>query len=192
MKLRALITVLVSVSAVLFVIAFYRLLISTQEVARQEQDAEIVHQLVSNITDLRFILTESVLYKEDRSRQQWVKKLGSLRALLLTHQYVLPIENTHAKKIISAQDSIDIAYSRLAKIIYPLSATAPVERQDELIARTTSSLYALTQDMLDQAAQISRINREATVKNSERRKIVSFITISLFGAIIGFFIFVIL
>lgn len=192
MKLRTLITVLVSVSTILFVVAFYRLLISTQEVARQEQDAEIVQHLVSDITDLRFILTESVLYKEGRSQQLWVKKLSSLRTLLRSHQYVLESENAYAKKIISAQDSIDIAYSRLAQIIYPVRAAEPIERKDELIARTTSALYVLTQDMLDQAAQISRINREATVKNSLRRKIVSFIALSLFSSIIGLFIFVIL
>lgn len=181
-----------SVTTVLLVLAFYRLLISTEEVARQELDAKVVHQLVSDITDLRFILTESVLYRENRSQQLWVKKLASLRALLQTHQFSLPSENANVKKIISVQNSIDIAYARMAQIIYPLNASSPVQRQDELIARITSSLFVLTQEMLDYAANISRINRDTSVKNSERRRVVSFIALCLFVSIIGIFILVIL
>ena len=192
MKLRTLITILVSVTTVLLGVAFYRLLVSTQEVARQELDAKVVQQLVTDITDLRFILTESVLYKEKRSQQLWNKKLAHLRASLDAHQYALESENEHVKKIISIQNSIDISYGRLAKIIYPASASMPLQRQDELIARTTSSLFGFTQEMLDHAANISRINRDTSVKNSERRKVVSFIALSLFVLIISIFILVIL
>ena len=192
MKLRTLLTILVSVTTVLVVVSFYRLLISTQEFARQEQDAKVVQQLVSDIIDLRFILTESVLYKETRSQQLWAKKLASLRVSLRTHQYALQSENEYVRRIISVQNSIDFAYDRLAKIIYPLSTSTPVPRQDELIARTISSLFVLTQEMLDHSAQISRINHDTSVKNSERRKVVSFIALCLFSSIIGIFIFVIL
>lgn len=184
--------ILVSVTTVLMGAAFYRLLASTEEFARHELDAKVVHQLVTDVTDLRFILMESVLYKEKRSQQLWKKKLANLRVSLQVHQYALPSENAYVNKIISVQNSIDIAYDRLAQIIYPVSSSISPQSQSESIARTTTSLFVLTQEMLDCAANISRINSDASVKKSERRKIVTFILLCLFVSIIIIFIFAIL
>ena len=188
MKIRIQINLLMAVSLSLMTAAGVRLYFSNQEFAQHNKDAIAVKNLVREISDLRFILTETVLYRENRSRQSWARKMRSMDTSSLQYAYTLPAQNSLAAEIRKNKGTVEVLYARLIQM--PNSAGAQAVNPDarqELAARTVSALLVTTQDMLDDAADISRLNSAAVLAFSQRRQLVTLFGLSIIGLIIGAF-----
>jgi PAS domain S-box-containing protein len=181
MKIRTLINILVAISLALLVLAFGRLYTSTREVERHNDDALAVQKLFANISKLRFILAETMLNRENRSGQLSASNLQSLRDALNHHVYTLPGQNQLVEKIQNRQANLYALYSRLNAVT---DSSVSIEARQELFSKTASALLLVTHEMLDDVTEINRLNREALLSVSDRRQIVSFLIVMLFGAII--------
>ena len=159
MLLRTQLKLLLTVLILLLAAAIAALYYSQSQLARHGRDAAEVKALISDISDLRFIVTESVLYREQRAAQLWQRKLDQMRAQRLLYAYSLAEQNALEAGIL--QEAVSAAQLHAELLRMPRSAaviSSTSGAQLELTARVVAALLVSTQEMLDDATSIGRLN----------------------------------
>lgn len=135
---------------------------SHAQLGRLGRDAAQVKALIRDISDLRFILTESVLYREERATRLWQRKLEAMRSQRLHFAYISDEQNSLQASILQEASSAVQLHQELMHI--PRSAALISNTSDderELTARIVAALLVSTQEMLDDATSIGRLNDHA-------------------------------
>lgn len=160
MTLRRQITLLLGLVAVMLAAMLSTLVVAFESANRVQQQAETSEHLSTSIAQLRFVLIETMLYRESRPREQWSSKIASMHAEIDAISYDDPRRNAMLRRIRGNLSALDSLYTRLLRF-------GPVFAQDEnqsqvlrqSVATTASALLSVTQEMLDDGGDLASRSR---------------------------------
>lgn len=161
MSIRATINRTIAASLGLLCIAGAILSFTFMEVQRERREMMQAQSLASTVANLRVIIVETILYGEQRSAAQWKSKIAETRSFLDSDPFEGTRDNTMLARLRANFDLLDGLYQRLQQNSDRAAASAgadPELRQD-VFARTKSALLITTQDMTDQAFNLTRQNQ---------------------------------
>src|SRR5437868_4662822 len=115
MKLRTLINASVTVSAVLVVFVALALTRSMAEVREALSLSLGAEELVKGITELRFVATETIIYAEGRSQEQWRRRHESMLRFLASGSLSGLGQEAALDRIRVNHARLDTLYSRLTE-----------------------------------------------------------------------------
>jgi PAS domain S-box-containing protein len=141
--------------AVLAVSAFYFL--ELQRITAQTQAVTAMNQ---SLTQLRFVTLETIVYPSPRLAVQWQRRYQGIGLMLNNAAFSESKEIALLDRIRSNYTVLDTLYTRLIDNAQK-EGGAPSERdrRRERVARTVTSLLGATQEMLDDVADLSRLNQ---------------------------------
>ena len=130
--------------------------LSALDVRRQNEQILNAENTARGVTHFRFLIMETALYHEPRSVRQWEQSVTSFRALLAKARTTHP----HDRALLEQQKANLEVLNRL----FPrLAAAAPEPHADvanpQAYAAVLSALFLTTQDMIDDAFELVRLNR---------------------------------
>ncbi|MES2207924.1 MAG: ATP-binding protein [Pseudomonadota bacterium] len=188
MRLRSQANFLGAIAALFMILVGISLYFTSLELSRHAKDSKVASRLISDITSLRFVLTETFLYQETRSKQLWEKKVNNIDASIHNHTYALPAENLLKEEVLKNKNTVDTLYKRLmAAYIFESHHGGSLETHKELQARTISALLVVTQHMLDGAEEINDLNQSHILAISMQRQSIAFYGLMMFSLIITIF-----
>ncbi|MCX7174469.1 MAG: PAS domain S-box protein [Proteobacteria bacterium] len=130
-------------------------------------------------------MVETILYNESRSRKQWDRKHAGMLAILDAQSLDTPREGVLLNRIRTNHMTADTLYTRLTGVADAGIGTAESRMVKEVQARTVSALLLVTQEMLDDANELSRINQSSIIAAQKSGEKLILITVLLVGAIMG-------
>ncbi len=141
--------------AVLAVSAFYFM-----ELQRIMAQTQAVTEMNQSLTQLRFVTLETIVYPSPRLAVQWQRRHQGIGLMLNNAAFSESKEIALLDRIRSNYAVLDTLYTRLVDNAQKEDG-APLERdrRRERVARTVTSLLGATQEMLDDVADLSRINQ---------------------------------
>jgi len=133
---------------------------SILEVRYQTEQITMAENTVKGVTNFRFLVMETAFYSERRSVEQWNRRVISFKKMLDTQVYSEANENALLEKEKANLAVLVRLYERLA-IAASNSPTSLNTNANttELTASTVSALFLTSQDMLDDALELLRLNR---------------------------------
>ncbi len=171
--------------AVIVVIAATRF--SVLEVRNQFQQIAMAENTIKGVTNFRFLIMETAFYNEKRSAEQWQRRVTSFEAMLLNQRYSEANENALLERELLNLKVITNLYDRLTSATLSLgnAPTIGAATSTELTASTVSALFLTTQDMLDDALELARLNRlDLTEAQNQAARIIQ-ISIAILTALIA-------
>ena len=149
---------------VLAIVAF-----SAIEVQRQTGQIVSAENTAIGITNLRYLIMETALYREQRSSDQWKNRVTSLKSILADSQYTTARENALVAKENANLDVLMNQYDKLRTIdtAMPLG-TNEKNLNEKRTLGVLSALFLTTQDMLDDAFELVRMNRQDLIDSQNR------------------------
>ncbi len=185
MRLHILVNVMAALCALALTLLLSGLAVNYQQSRQAVEDGAVIDYLQTGMNELRFVMVETILYQAPRSLQQWDLKHASMLTLLQAQVFALPREQALLNRMRSDHQTCDVLYKRLAGI----APTSPGERSEsdgsELRARTLSTLMLLTQEMLDDANELSRLNQAHIIIAQSQGDTLMLLTVALVGAIMA-------
>nr|WP_315218601.1 response regulator [uncultured Duganella sp.] len=187
-QLKWLLTVMLLSMAASIVTLYY----SQAQLARHGRDAVEVKALIRDISDLRFILTESVLFREQRATRLWQSKLKSMRSQRLLFAYSLAEQNALKAGILKETASAVQLHEKLTRIPTSAAVISSISDEErELRARVVAALLVSTQEMLDDATSIGSLNDEEISRLLELRQqysIAGLVLLAIFASLFAGFL----
>jgi PAS domain S-box-containing protein len=160
MKLSQQTNILASIAVVAVVVVFTLTGWSAAEVRNQTEQITMAENTAKAISQFRYLIIETALYRERRTIEQWRKRAASTREMLSKHRYSEAKENGLLARERTNLDVIVQLYERLSQVdSAPVVAVAGNSEAAERAASTVSALFLTTQDMLDDAFELVRLNR---------------------------------
>ncbi len=188
MKLRTLVHVVAAISAALLLLLATGLARYYRNSSAAVTDGRVVDKLQAGINELRFVMVETILYETPRSEEQWGQKHASLLAILGRKAVHSPHERLLLGRIRANLAIAGTLYNRLTALAsgragQPWAADSGSAK--EARTRTVSSMLLVTQDMLDDAEELSRINQNTILATQRVEEKLVLLTLLLVGAIVG-------
>ncbi|MES2354048.1 MAG: PAS domain S-box protein [Pseudomonadota bacterium] len=167
----------IAVVAVLAITIF-----SAVEVRKQTEQIAMAENTAKGVTNFRFLIMETALYREQRSTEQWQRRAASFQDMLAVHRYSEANENALLAKEKINFEILSRLYEKLVNadsvsIMTPHTDTAALE----VTANSVSTLFLVTQDMLDDAFELVRLNRldlEAAQTRAARLTLLSIVVLA--------------
>ncbi len=182
MKLNTLTNAMAATCSLLLLILLAGLAINFQDSRRAVADGLVIDRLQTGINDLRFVMVETILYGGPRSRQQWDRSQTNMAASLSEKSSDTPRERLLLNRMRANRTTSDTLYLRLTSAEATGDRAAEVADAGEVRARTVSSLLLVTQEMLDDANELSRVNQAAIVVAEDTGQALILVTVLLVGA----------
>jgi signal transduction histidine kinase/ActR/RegA family two-component response regulator/HAMP domain-containing protein len=183
-KLRTLIIVMAATCAVLLALLLAGLAINHQQSRHAVAKSLVSDSVQTGISELRFVMVETLLYADARSRLQWQRKHASLLAELDRQDFDAPRERALLQRMHLNHLSADTLY-RLLTGNGEANGHAARGSVNEAQVRTVSSLLLVTQEMLDDANELSRITQESLLASQARGEALMLTAVLLVAAIMG-------
>lgn len=161
MRIRAQINGLVVISAVVLPLALGIGLQAVRGVGDSLQEMAAAEDLIRSATQLRLVVIETIIYRDARARDQWQRKVTSLK----TEMARLRVDSTDEKlslgRIRNSLAHAETLYKRLHGTPTGAGAAShqPSKLDADLQSQTVSSLFVVTQEILDSGADLTRSNR---------------------------------
>ncbi len=183
MKIRQQINGVLAVSVLAIAASLGVTLDRANDLRQEMAEISAAENLITSTTHLRLIAVERVLYHEQRSPYQWDRKIKSIQAVLDHMPTSSPVEKS------------SVAFIRknilLAQAVFPrLNDTQAADPDNSemtasLRARTVTSIFVITQEIMDKAEELIRFNREdADAALRAMRYAIWFMGLSLSGVIL--------
>ncbi len=142
----------------------------------QLSDIAAAEELTASATQLRLLAVDTALFEGPRPGDQWQRKLTNIRAELQRFPGASREERVHLGRIEKRLDLAQEVYPRLR------GATAAADRDKspvdaQVMARTVTSLFVITQEILDACDELILIGR--TKANAALRALYVSIGVSL-------------
>lgn len=135
--------------------------------ANEREQAAASARLADSIAQLRFVLVETMLFRESRPREQWANKISSMRNELEIVQYDDPRRSAMVRRIKGSLVALDALYTRLLRFGPVFESDANMMRTPTGIATTVSALLVVTQEMLDDSIDLAaRAKHDAEQKEN--------------------------
>ncbi|MBC7514812.1 MAG: response regulator, partial [Herminiimonas sp.] len=153
----------------------------------QDQTAQITsaENTAIGITNLRYLVMETALYRERRSADQWNNRVLSFRSILDDSRYTSARENALLAKERANLEVMTRLYEKLRAIdmAMPLGASEKNPNEKRTLS-VLSALFLTTQDMLDDAFELVRLNRQELIDSQDQAAHVMLISILLLYGLI--------
>jgi PAS domain S-box-containing protein len=165
LKIRRQLNVLMAVCALAITLTFVLMLTAASAVNQRAKESAAAEELIRSATQLRQIAVETVLFHEARSRDQWQRKLVVMRADL---KKVIGDNRIETVNLAIIGKNIALAQKVYARLAATADAGTPatVSAVDAALeARTISSLFVITEEMLDSGYEVIRSNRADAAKS---------------------------
>jgi len=193
-KLRTLVHAIAAICAALLLLLAVGLAFYYQDSRQAVVDGRVIDNLQAGINELRFVMVETILYEMPRSREQWRQKHASLLATLDRKSNHSPRERLLLGRIRANLVIACTLYQRLTDIAARSAGehggalgalAADSGSAKEARARTVSSMLLVTQEMLDDANELSRINQNTIIAAQKAGEKLILLTLLLVGVIVG-------
>ena len=165
--------------------------LSAYDVRRQTKEILSAEETAKSITHFRFLILETALHREPRSRLQWDQSIASFHRLLATRRYTEDLENALLKKEQANLAVLERLYKRLvSSTALALTFPDPDDPARVAVASTLSALFLTTQEMTDDAFELIRLNRVGLEASQDRAARLTLLSIILMTGLIvaGFMI----
>ena len=160
--------------------------LSAYDVHRQTKEILSAEETAKSITHFRFLILETALYREPRSRLQWDQSIASFHQLLATGRYTEDLENALLAKEQANLAVLERLYKRLVSSSdLTLSAPDFGDPARVALASTLSALFLTTQDMIDDAFELIRLNRVGLEASQDRAARLTLLSILLMAGLIA-------
>jgi PAS domain S-box-containing protein len=160
--------------------------LSASDVRRQTREILIAEETVKSVTHFRFLILETALYREPRSQVQWQQSIQRFRQLLETRRYGEDDENALLKKERANLEVLANLYTRLVSGSQRLLTMPQANDLSQLaVAGTVSALFLTTQDMVDDAFELVRLNRVGLEASQERAARLTMLSIAMMACLIA-------
>ena len=142
---------------------------SAIEVKQQTEQITSAENTAIGITNLRYLVMETALYREHRSSDQWENRIRSFRSLLIASRYSTARENALLAKVSANLDVLSNLYKKLRAIdtAIPIGAAEKTLSEKRTLS-IVSALFLTTQDMLDDAFELIRVNRQDLIDSQNQ------------------------
>ena len=184
MKLRTLMIVMAATCAVLLAFLLAGLAVNHQQSRYAVAESLVADSVQTGVNELRFVMVETLLYADARSRLQWQRKHASILKELDRQDFEAPRERLLLQRMHLNHLSADTLY-RLLTGSGEDNGHAARGSVNEAQARTVSSLLLVTQEMLDDANELSRITQESILATQARGEALMLAAVLLVVAIMG-------
>jgi PAS domain S-box-containing protein len=168
-KIRTKINVLVVVAAILFPCAFGAVLVFEKQMKRDLQHMVKIERLIDDANQLRVLVMESVLYREDRASAQWFLQIASTTLAIDKMDFGSLEENASVARIRKQIVLANTVFSRLRQAQQSVMRDSPglpmPEMHAETAAQTVSSLIVITQEMVDTGRELLNFNHEEMARS---------------------------
>ena len=159
---------------------------SAREVQTQTEQITMAENTSKAISQLRYLIIETALYRERRTIEQWRKRAASTREMLAQHQYSEANEAALLERERVNLTMVVLLYERLthadtAQAVTPAGEAAATERA----ASSLSALFLTTQDMLDDAFELVRLNRLDLERSQNQAALLMLASILLMAGLIA-------
>ncbi len=170
-----------AVAIVLAIVGF-----SAVAVLRQTEQITSAENTAIGITNLRYLIMETALYREHRSSDQWTNRLRSFGSILASSHYTSARENALLAKEKANVDVLANLYERLCAIdtAVPLGAGEKTLSEKRTLS-VLNALFLTTQDMLDDAFELIRLNRQDLVNSQSDAAHFMLLSILLLSSLIA-------
>jgi len=157
--------------------------LNVRERTEQMADAE---KIVAAVTNFRYLILETVLYRENRSAIQWQNRTKSFNALLESSKYSTP----RAKALLTKEKENVVIIQKLYRSLLGLNAATPLGGKTNILIEdrtlgTVSALFLTTQDMLDDAFELIQLNRQGLIQSQDRAANSVLASVLLLSGLIG-------
>ena len=157
----------IAAAAVAVVLAVVGL--SAHEVQRQTTQIASAENTAIGITNLRYLVMETALYREHRSSDQWINRVASFRLVLADSHYTTARENALLAKEQANLETLVSLYEKLKTGDMVIAIDPGVKSLNEKRLRSVmSGLFLTTQDMLDDAFELVRLNRQELIESQNQ------------------------
>ncbi len=177
MRLRLQLTLLIAAAALLLAASFAALLFTLSKVRHETEQIEQAQATVRGVTHFRYLTMETLLYGEARSKRQWEARVLSFRHLLHSHAYT---ELDEVALLERERDNL-IVLDRLFRRLDQTVPGAPDLRTGAIV----SAMFISTQQMLDDAIELMRLNRRDLESAQRQAAWVSIISMLMLVLLIG-------
>jgi PAS domain S-box-containing protein len=160
LTIRAQINALVAATVLIVPLTIALIFLSARHVERQVSDIAAAEALGASATQLRQLAVDTALFQGSRPRDQWQRKIVSMRAELGRFPSDSPAEQAYVERITKRLDLAEEVYPRL--LAAPAAGGAGHDAalvNADLAARTVTSLFVITQEMLDTGAELIALSR---------------------------------
>jgi PAS domain S-box-containing protein len=165
LKIRSQITILLAAAAVVMPFVAGMALIVATEFGSEMREMGGREDFIGSITQLRHAAVETILFHEERAQAQWSRTITAIKAELER----MPVRSAGERAIIERMRKnialAQVIYPRLMDAYAPASGAAqPQQRRVAadvaLEARTITSLFGITGEVIDGGYEMIRLDRE--------------------------------
>ena len=186
MKIRTQINIAAAVSAITVVMVLAAAAFYFLQLSRVSAQTHMVADLNRNLSHLRFITVETIVYPSGRAIEQWRRKYESTGLMLNSAPLGDSAQTTFLNRIRTNYAVLDVQYRRLVENaqddnVLPLEQS----RTQERLGRAVTSLLAATQEMLDDVEELSRLNRSEAAAIQQVGEILALGIAAVLGVMIG-------
>ncbi len=124
----------------------------------ESEQIELAEAIARSVTNFRYLTMETVLYREQRSQQQWRSHVARFRQSLAGRSFGNASQDALLARERANLELLARQFERLMGTGHVANGSASGP-QAALVASTASALFLTTQDMLDDAYELMRLNR---------------------------------
>ena len=163
MKIRSQIIWLLATTALITPIIFSMAFFFARDVERATQDMSDAQDLIDSAIRLRQLVNETALFHETRSREQWYKKVASMKLQVDAIRITSEREASDLVRIRKKMEIMQVIYFRLTEVAgekLDVTSSRLSKIDADIESRSITSLLDFTLEVIDIAHDLIRGNRE--------------------------------
>lgn len=168
MKIKTKLYALLASGCLMLVLMVCVMFFSSRTITAGQQAIQITERFIRSAADLRMLGSETVLFHEARSVDQWQRKMRTVHEELKMLEVSQPIPDATLQRIRKNIESADAIHTELQSLPVTVSDAAPVRAAAEeaaYMARNFSALIVVIQDVIDSAGELNRASRLAVAQS---------------------------